>query len=222
MPDGTTRTDVSNETPTYKLNLKVDGKEITKEFSQDELIAHVQKGLSADEKFRIASEKRQEIEDKERILSEKEQELMEKDQELRSMIDALLDEPSGENIPSEPTDKEINNIVQGDPSILAELNELKAKLNSNEQELSLLRKDAIYKDIKDEREQIMKKYGLTAKEANDVAKYSLDKGGNITLEEAYRILFYGKERAPKLTPELGSGKITQDKINAFKKALIEA
>ena len=222
MPQETTQQGVSNSnenSPTYKLKLKVNGEEVVKEFTQDELVAHVQKGLSADEKFQIAASQRKEVEEKERILSEKERELMEKDQELRAMLDAIID--GDENVPSEPSDNEINDIVGNDPAILAEINALKAKLQQNEQELSLLRKDAIYKDIKEEREALMNKYGLSVNEANDVAKYALEKGGNISLEEAFRILFFDKEKPVKMTPEVSSGKMTQDKVNALKKALID-
>lgn len=219
MGNETTNNGVSTE-PTYKLNLKVDGKEITKEFTESELVAHIQKDLSADERLRLAAERKSELDIKEKELLSKEEELKKTDEELKQLIDNALSDIDESEVPQDPTDTDIEKLLSDDPVLANKIAQLEQTTKQQQEQLALIQRDAIYKDIKNDRDSLIKQYNLTAEQANEVAKFALDKELS-SLDDAFKIMYYNKERPPVLTSQVSSGKINEDQLKVFKQALRE-
>lgn len=206
--DTTFNQDVSNDalTPTdgekFTLNLKVDGEEVTKEFTQEELKAYVQKGMSADEKFRTAAELKKSVEE----------ERNEIDNIIKSAFEFDDDDetPSTENN-SVPEEKSQDDIVI--KQLQAELREVKNK--------------QYYADAKNEIEAIQQSRGLDDKQVIELITYIQDQKTKnnkiLSLDDAYKIVYFeDRERPNKLTPESGASKKKTNEINAWKNRILNA
>lgn len=208
--DTTFNEDVSvNTTPTddgmIKLNLKVNGEEVEKEFTPDELKAYVQKGLAADEKFREAAELKKSVEEERQDIEEliRSSFEIENDEVVDDVDETSTDESKDEDKP------------QIDPII----NQLKS-------ELMEVKNKQLYMDAKREIEEIQQKYNLDETGIKELILFIQDQNTNYnrnySLEDAYKILHFGEEKPNKFTPVSGVDKKRFEEVKSWKERILNA